>query len=60
MEGSLDIVADKCSTYLNNYQQCIIKNQSNDWHSVCKSQREDLTKCADDKLVMIFVYKHPH
>lgn len=38
-----------CSQQLAKYQQCVFKNQDNDWVSACKKEAKAVTDCADQK-----------
>lgn len=43
------VLTTDCSQQLAKYQQCVFKNQDNDWVSACKKEAKAVTDCADQK-----------
>ncbi|KAI5452764.1 hypothetical protein NCC49_000510 [Naganishia albida] len=50
MDLSYNVVASKCAEQLAAYQQCVLKNQSGDWSTICRPQSNALTVCADNSV----------
>ncbi|PWN51949.1 hypothetical protein IE53DRAFT_373823 [Violaceomyces palustris] len=51
MESSIDQVAAKCATQLEQFQTCILSNQSNP--SICDPQKSNLSKCAAEAVPLV-------
>ncbi|EIM20323.1 hypothetical protein WALSEDRAFT_20815 [Wallemia mellicola CBS 633.66] len=57
MDSSLSTISQKCSEQLEKYQSCILSNQQQDWNAICKPQRDELTKCADNSVPQLKAVK---
>ncbi|WVN90784.1 uncharacterized protein L203_106027 [Cryptococcus depauperatus CBS 7841] len=47
MDLSYNVVAEYCTAQMVRYQECVLKNQSGDWNSICRPEGRALAACAD-------------
>ncbi|WWC62985.1 uncharacterized protein I303_105583 [Kwoniella dejecticola CBS 10117] len=47
MDLSYNLVASKCAEQMAKYQECVLKNQAEDWNTICRPEGKALAACAD-------------
>ncbi|WWD18810.1 hypothetical protein CI109_103265 [Kwoniella shandongensis] len=47
MDLSYNLVASKCAEQMAKYQECVLKNQAEDWNTICRPEGRALAACAD-------------
>jgi hypothetical protein len=48
MNSTIELVLKHCSTQLELYQRCVENNPA-EWSTICRKEKNELTKCSEDK-----------